>query len=55
MGRLEGKVALQETLRRVVRRAIEDPTFAAIFVDDARITNRWPTVATGRGGTQRII
>jgi hypothetical protein len=47
--------ALQETLRRVVRRAIEDPNFAAIFADDTRITSRWPTVVTGRGGAQRII
>ena len=46
---------LQETLRRAVRRAIEDPSFAAIFADDARITSRWPTVVTGRGGAQRII
>jgi hypothetical protein len=47
--------ALQETLRRIVRRAIEDPTFAAIFTDDARITNRWPTVVPGRGGAHRVI
>jgi hypothetical protein len=46
---------LQETLRRVVRRAIEDPNFAAIFADDARITNRWPTGVPGRAGARRII
>lgn len=46
---------LQETLRRVVRRAIEDPSFAAIFADNARITSRWSTVVTGRGGVQRVI
>jgi hypothetical protein len=46
---------LQETLRRVVRRAVEEPNFAAIFADDARITSRWPTTVTGRGGVQRAI
>ena len=46
---------LQETLRRVVRRAIEDPGFAATFADDARITSRWPTTVAVRGGAQRII
>jgi hypothetical protein len=39
----EGFVGLQETLRRAVRHAIEDPTFAAEFADNARITKRWPT------------
>jgi hypothetical protein len=47
--------ALQETLRRVVRRAVEDPKFAAVFSDDALITSRWPTSVTGRGGVQTII
>ena len=47
--------ALQETLRRAVRRAIEDPSFASIFADDARITGTWPTVVTDRRGVQRII
>jgi hypothetical protein len=46
--------ALQETLRRVVRRAIEDRTFAATFDDDALITTRWPTTVTVRG-TDRTI
>lgn len=35
-------VALQEALRRTMRRAIEDRTFAAIFEDDERIEARWP-------------
>ena len=47
--------ALQETLRGVVRRAIEDRDFAATFADDSRSTNRWPTVLMGRAGVQRII
>jgi hypothetical protein len=36
-------VALQETLRGTVRKAIEDRTFAAEFADDALIEERWPT------------
>jgi hypothetical protein len=36
-------VALQETLRRTVRDAIEDSSFAALFSDDALIEERWPT------------
>jgi hypothetical protein len=47
--------SLQEALRRTVRRAIEDRTFAATFDDDARITARWPTVVTKRGKTQKTI
>ena len=47
--------ALQETLRRAVRRAIEDPNFASIFADDARITGTWPAVVTDRRGVQRIM
>lgn len=37
----EGFIALQETLRCAVRRAIEDREFAAIFEDDDRISLRW--------------
>lgn len=36
--------SLQETLRRVVRLAIEDREFAAIFENDASIIDRWPAV-----------
>jgi hypothetical protein len=39
-------VALQETLRRTVRQAIEDRAFAAVFDDDARIEQSWPTAIT---------
>jgi hypothetical protein len=41
--------ALQEALRRIVRRAIEDLTFASTFEDDVRITARWPATVTARG------
>jgi hypothetical protein len=44
-------VTLQETLRRVVRRAIEDRKFAAIFEDDASVAARWPVTVTRRGQT----
>jgi hypothetical protein len=47
--------ALQETLRRVVRRAIEDPEFAAVFASDERITERWPTVVKVRTEVEKII
>jgi hypothetical protein len=47
--------ALQETLRRVVRRAIKDREFAGTFDDDASITARWPTVARLRNGGELII
>jgi hypothetical protein len=47
--------ALQETLRRVVRRAIEGRDFAAIFEDEARIQERWPARVTVRETVQRII
>jgi hypothetical protein len=40
--------ALQEALRRIVRRAIEDREFAAIFASDASITARWPAVVKVR-------
>ena len=46
---------LQATLRRVVRRAIEDPSFAAIFAENTPITSRWSTVVTSGGGVQRVI
>jgi hypothetical protein len=35
-------IALQETLRRTVRHAIEDRSLAAVFADDAEIDARWP-------------
>lgn len=47
--------ALQETLRRVVRRAIEDRTFAAIFEDEARITERWPATVSVRETVEKTI
>jgi hypothetical protein len=37
--------ALQETLRRAVRQAIENKDFAAIFESDESITARWPTAS----------
>jgi hypothetical protein len=39
----------------VVRRAIEDPEFAAIFDNDASITARWPTVVKVRVEVERTI
>ena len=30
-----------------MRRAIEDPEFAAVFAEGERITERWPTVVKG--------
>ena len=39
-----GFVALQETLRAGVRRAIEDREFAEIFERDDRIAARWPVI-----------
>jgi hypothetical protein len=50
----EGFVALQETLRRTVRRAIEDRQFAAVFDDDASISTRWPVIVTDRGRPRAI-
>ena len=47
--------ALQETLRRLVRRAIEDADFAAIFEDDAHITDRWPAVVKVRVEVEKRI
>jgi hypothetical protein len=45
---------LQETLRRVVRRAIEDREFAGNFKRDVLITGRWPTAVTVRGRATSI-
>jgi hypothetical protein len=47
--------SLQEALRRVVRRAIEDRDFAAIFEDDARITQRWPATIKVRIEVEKTI
>ena len=47
--------ALQETLRRVVRRAIEDREFAAIFESDTSITERWPAVVKVREEVEKTI
>lgn len=49
-----GFIALQETLRRTVRRAIEEPEFAAIFRDDATISAHWPAIVR-RGGKSFTI
>lgn len=50
----QGFVALQETLRRTVRRAIENRQFAAVFQQDTAITARWPARVTKKGATQTI-
>jgi hypothetical protein len=47
-------IALQETMRRAVRRGLEDGDFAAIFDDDANITARWPTVVKTDEGEMTI-
>lgn len=47
--------ALQETLRRVLRRAIEDRDFAAAFTSDQRVTERWPTIVRVRAEIEKII
>jgi hypothetical protein len=49
-----GFISLQEVLRRTVRRAIEEPTFAALFRDDATIRSHWPAIVT-RGGKPLTI
>lgn len=46
---------LQETLRRCMRRAIEDRAFAAVFDDETLIAARWPAVVTKRDGTTKTI
>lgn len=51
----QGFIALQETLRRTVRRALEDRRFAAEFEMNTRITTRWPAVVTTRSGQRRSI
>jgi hypothetical protein len=45
----DGFVAIQETLRAAVRRAIEEPAFGAVFAQDSAIATRWP-VTVQRGG-----
>lgn len=47
--------ALQETLRRVVRRAIENKEFAAIFESDESIIDRWPARVTVRVEAKKTI
>lgn len=42
-------VALQTTLRALIRRAIEDVGFGAVFADDAAIAVRWPVTVEKRG------
>ena len=41
-GRITNVDLLQQTLRGAVRRAIEDPSFAALFASDAMILGQWP-------------
>ncbi len=50
----EGFVSLQEVLRRVVRKAIEDRDFASVFAEDDHIRSRWPVVVR-EGGRERAI
>jgi hypothetical protein len=47
-------VSLQEALRRVVRRAIEERTFAETFAGDASISDRW-AVRVRRNGREIAI
>jgi hypothetical protein len=47
-------IRLQEALRRVVRRAIEDRAFAIIFAQDTNIRTRWPTVVKDGSRTKTI-
>lgn len=42
-------VALQTTLRALIRRAIEDVDFGAVFADDAAIAAQWPVTVEKRG------
>ena len=51
----QGFIALQETLRRTVRRALEEPRFAAEFESPVRITARWPVVVMTGAGDHRTI
>jgi hypothetical protein len=48
-------VSLQETLRRVVRKAIEDPTFAATFDTDGDIRWRHREAVAGSTAAQVVI
>jgi hypothetical protein len=50
----QGFIGLQETLRRAVRRAVEEPDFAATFASDAQITAQWPVTVTDRGRSRTI-
>jgi hypothetical protein len=47
-------IALQETQRRAVRRAIEDPGFADLFASDDGIVNRWPARISNYNGEKRV-
>jgi hypothetical protein len=47
-------IRLQEALRRIVRQAITDPSFAGVFTQDASITARWPTVVKDGNGSRTI-
>jgi hypothetical protein len=49
-----GFIALQDTFRRAVRRAIEDSAFASFFASDADVSARSPVTVTDRG-RQRTI
>jgi hypothetical protein len=46
----DGFIALQDTLRAAVQRALEDPAFAAVFAQDGNLTARWP-VTVQKGST----
>ncbi len=50
----QGFVLLQETLRRIVRRAIEEEAFAARFADGERVKSAWPASVQRRGETIAI-
>lgn len=50
----QGFIQLQETLRRTVRRALEDRGFASEFQEDNRIRARWPATVTS-GEERRTI
>lgn len=47
-------VALQMTVRALIRRAIEDAAFGAVFADDAAIAARWPVTVT-KGGNAVVL
>jgi len=50
----QGFVALQETLRRAVRCAIENRGFAAVFAQDKQIQMRWQTTIKTNRNTRYI-